>query len=285
MVFFDMRIASRPDGHGRSTKKTGIPSQVRSSPALMVKLSPQAYVYLRHPILSSGETMLYHTLQHLCFTGALRVHFAEVEVGGRRKRRVNRLFLTRGEKPDARDRSSNFAWALVPAERPASLVDLRLTIQEEIEDHERFKYELMKPDLVDAGLLRWRHLCTPDGRAACRRVRDLLFTVEQDIGRSLHGGWERSLGHVQELGSCITLLDEDTRDRLRERSPRPTDLVAVFSILTYLERTTTGPGGEGGNLFTGGFGGSSGGFGGGGGGGFGGFGGGSFGGGGAGGGW
>lgn len=114
-------------------------------------------------------------------------------------------------------------------------------------------------------------------------MRDLLHTVEQDIGRSLPGGWERSLKHVQELGSCITLLDEDTRDQLKEHSPRPTDLVAVFSILNYLERTTLGPGGEGGNLFAGGYGG--GGFGAGGGGGFGGFGGGSFGGGGAGGSW
>ncbi len=258
--------------------------EVRSSPAMMVKLTPQAYVYLRRPMLSSGETMLYHTLQHLCFTGALRVHFAEVEVGGRRKRTVNRLFLTRGAKPDATSRSGTFAWELVPDGRPFSLVDLRLVIEQEIEDHETFKYELMKPDLVDAGLLRWRHLCTADGRAAYRRVRDLLHTVEQDIGRSLRGGWERSLKHVQELGSCISLLDEDTRDLVKEGSSRPSDLTAVFSILNYLERTTAGPGGEGGNMFTGG-GGMGGGLGAGGGGGFGGFGGGSFGGGGAGGSW
>ena len=254
---------------------------MRSSPAV---LTPQAYVYLRHPMLSSGETMLYHTMQHLCFAGGLRVHFAEVEVGGRRKRAVNRLFLTRGERPEASDRSGTFAWELVPADKPCSLVDLRLAIEERIDDHEAFKYDLMQPDLKDAGLLRWQHTRTSKGRAACRRVRDLLHTVEQDIGRALPGGWERSFKHVQELGSCITLLDEDTRDRLKEHSPRPTDLVAVFSILNYLERTTLGPGGEGGNMFTGGYGG--GGFGaGGGGGGFGGFGGGSFGGGGAGGSW
>lgn len=249
----------------------------------MVNLTPQAYVYLRRPRLSSGETMLYHTFQHLCFTGALRVHFAKVEVGGRRKRPMNRLFLTRGEKPDAKDRSDTFAWELVPADRPCSLVDLRLVIEEEIEDHETFKYELVKPDLVDAGLLRWQHTRTAQGRAAYRRVRDLLYTVEQDIGRSLHGGWDRSLRHVQELGSCITLLDEDTRDQLKKHSTRPTDLVAAFSILNYLERTTLGPGGEGTNMFTGGFGGTGGGWGGGGG--FGGFGGGGFGGGGAGGSW
>lgn len=250
----------------------------------MVALTPQAYVYLRRPILSSGETMLYHTFQHLCFTGSLRVQFDTVEVGGRRKRAVNRLFLSRGVEPDPADRSGTFAWNLVPADRPCSLVDLRKVIEKEIDDHEAFKHDLMRPDLKDAGLLRWQHTRTGDGRAACRRVRDLLYTVEQDIGRSLEGGWERSLTHVFALGSCITLLDEDTRDRLKERSPRPSDLVAVFSILHYLERTTLGPGGVGGNMFTsghggGGFGAGSGGAG------FGGFGGGSFGGGGAGGSW
>ena len=48
----------------------------------MVALTPQAYVYLRRPILSSDETMLYHTFQHLCFTDSLRVQFDTVEVGG-----------------------------------------------------------------------------------------------------------------------------------------------------------------------------------------------------------
>lgn len=252
----------------------------------MVRLSPQAYVYLRHPILSSGETMLYHTLQHLCFTGALEVQFKEVTVGGRRGRTLNRLFLSRGPRPD--DRSGAFAWELLPADAPCSLVDLRLAIEERIADHEAFKYELMWPDLTDAGLLRGHHTRTPQGRSAWRRVRNLLFTVERDIGRKLVGGWERSMPHVLELGSSIALLNEGTREQLRERSPRPSDLAAVHSLLNYLERATLGPGGEGGNMFMGGFGGvggGGGGFGGGGGGGFGGFGGGSFGGGGAGGSW
>lgn len=251
----------------------------------MERLSPQAYVYLRRPMLSSGETMLYHTFQHLCFTGALRVHFAEVEVGVRQKRKLNRLFITRGERPAGSTRSELFAWELISADHPCTLVNLRTAINDEVDDHERFKYELLRPELVAAGLLSGRHALTSAGRAALRRTRDLLYTVEQDIGRSLEGGWERSLTHVQELGSCITLLDEETREQLKKRSPRPGDLVAVFSILNYLERFTTG--GSDGGMFGGGGGGFGGGGAGsfGGAGGFGGFGGGSFGGGGAGGSW
>jgi len=113
--------------------------------------------------------MLYHTLQHLCFTGALEVQFKEVTVGGRRGRTLNRLFLSRGHRPD--DRSGAFAWELLPADAPCSLVDLRLAIEERIEDHEAFKYELMWPDLTDAGLLRGHHTRTPQGRSAWRRVR------------------------------------------------------------------------------------------------------------------
>ncbi|MBS1582303.1 MAG: hypothetical protein JST66_08910 [Bacteroidetes bacterium] len=245
-------------------------------------MTPQAYVYLRYPMLSSGETMLYHTIQHLCFTGALAVAFREVAIGGREGgRRIDRLFLSRNRH--ARDLSSSeaFAWGLLPDDRAITLGDLRRTLDQAIEDYERFKYEHMLPDLKALGLLSGRHQRTAAGRAACRRTRDLLFTVQQDIGRRLDGGWERSLGHVQELGSAIVLLNDDTRGRLKEASSRKADLVAVFSILTYLERSSAASTRDGHVV---GFGGSDGGYSGGGGG-FGGFGGGSFGGGGAGGSW
>jgi len=250
---------------------------MRSSRAV---LTPQAYVYLRRPRLSSGETMLYHTIQHLCFTGSLRVHFAEVEVGVRQKRKLNRLFITRGQRPAETSLSELFAWEILTTDLPHSLVHLQTAIADKVSDYELFKYDLLRPELNAAGLLKGRHKLTTSGRDALRRTRDLLYTVEQDIGRSLQGGWERSIKHVHDLGSCITLLDDDTHEQLKKRSSRPSDLIAVFSILNYLERFTAG-GNDGGM-----FGGSGGGFGGGGGfSGGGGFGGGSFGGGGAGGSW
>jgi uncharacterized membrane protein YgcG len=245
----------------------------------MHSLTPQAYVYLRHPILSSGETMLYHTLQHLCFTGALKLHHEDVLVGRSRQRQVTRLFISRSTAPPVEARAQSFAWQLVPADRAITLVELRHIIEEEIEDHERFKYEYLFVDLKTAGFLRSKHFRTKQGREACKRTRDLLFTVQKDIGDKLPGGWDRSLRHVQDLWSCIVLLDEDTREELKASSPRRADLAAVFSILRYLELTLGGT--EGGSAFVGGFGGSGGG----GGGGFGGFGGGSFGGGGGGGSW
>jgi len=245
-------------------------------------LTPQAYVYLRYPILSSGETMLYHTLQHLCFTGSLKLHYEDVTVGRSRPRLMKRLFLSRGIEPAANRQAERFAWQLVPADRPVHLAELRRTIEKEIDDFEDFKHKQMFADLQSASLLRTRHLRTAQGAKACRRVRDLIFTVQKDIGCRLEGGWERSLPHVQELWSCIVLLDDDTREELKNATPRKADLVAVFSILRYMELTLGGE--EGGSAFIGGFGGAGGG-GGGGGGGFGGFGGGSFGGGGAGGSW
>lgn len=246
----------------------------------MSSLTPQAYVYLRHPILSSGETMLYHTFQHLCFTGALKVHYEDVLVGRTRPRKVTRLFLSRGTAPSAEARAQTFAWKLVPPSHAVSLADLRRTIEDEIKDFERFKYEILFEDLKAGGFLSSQHWRTELGRTSCRRTRDLLYTVEKDIGGKLNGGWERSLPHVQELGSCIVLLDEDTQEELKLASQRRSDLIAVFSILRYLELTLGGE--EGGSTFTVGFGGTGGGSGGGG---FGGFGGGSFGGGGGGGSW
>lgn len=250
----------------------------------MVPISPQAYVYLRHPILSSGETMLYHTVQHLCFTGALTVRHDMVRIGLNKDRAVMRLYMRRDKTVGAASPSEDFALDFFPGSKALTLGDLRKAFGREIKDYERFKYDLIRPELEGSGLLSGRHVRTTAGRAACRRTRDLLFTVQQDIGRKLNGGWERSLRHVQELGSRIVLLNDRTRDELKARSNRKNDLVAVFSILTYLETSSAASGADG---YVSGMGGFGGGYTGGGGsdGGFGGFGGGDFGGGGAGGDW
>lgn len=76
------------------------------------------------------------------------------------------------------------------ADRAITLVELRRTIEDEIEDHERFTYERMWPDLQDAGLLRGRHRYSSAGTAGRRRTRDLLFTVQQDFGRPLGGRFD-----------------------------------------------------------------------------------------------
>jgi hypothetical protein len=252
----------------------------------MQPLTPQAYCYLRHPILSSGETMLYHTFQHLCFTGGLRVHFLEVEVGRRRTRTVRRLFLQRDEGYATSSAAEAFALDFFDPEEALDLGELRQRVERKVKDYEHFKYEAMRNDLEKAGLLAWRHWRTAAGRKACAHTRELLFTVQQDIGRKLDGGWDRSLRHVQALGSCMVLLNDGTRDELKAKSPRKSDLVAVFSILSYFETASAASGADGYISGMGGFGGGMvGGGGGGGGGGFGGFGGGSFGGGGAGGSW
>ena len=186
----------------------------------MTGLTPQAYIYLRHPILSSGETMLYHTIQHLCFTGALKVHYEDVRVGRSGRTQVTRLFLSQGAAPATDARAETFAWKLFPADRAITLVDLRRIIEDKVEDPEEFKSAHMYPDLKARGLLRGRYFRTAEGVEACRHTHDLLFTVEKDIGLGLEGGWERSFKHVQALRSCIVLLDEEARDALKEGSPR-----------------------------------------------------------------
>jgi hypothetical protein len=163
----------------------------------MERITPQAYVYLRHPILSSGETMLYHTVQHLCFTGALKVRYDMVSVGPNKERKVMRLYMRRDRTVTTASSSEAFVLGFFPKEKALTLGDLRKGFEREIGDFEQFKYDLMWPELKQAGLLSGRHWRTAEGRAASRRTRDLLFTVQQDIGRSLAGGWERSLKHVQ----------------------------------------------------------------------------------------
>ncbi|MBK7946750.1 MAG: hypothetical protein IPJ85_16240 [Flavobacteriales bacterium] len=90
-------------------------------------LTPQATCTCATRSSSSGETMLYHTLQHLGFTGSLKLHYEDVTVGRSRPRLMKRLFLSRGIEPAANRQAERFVWQLVPADRPVHLVELRRT--------------------------------------------------------------------------------------------------------------------------------------------------------------
>jgi uncharacterized membrane protein YgcG len=248
----------------------------------MTTIGPHAYVYLRHPFLSSGETMLYHTILHLCFTGALKLQYWRVAAHPRNPHMVLRLFMSRAPVPGPLSAAETFALDLFPTDQAISLAQLRTGMNKEIEDFEKFKFDPMRKDLRSAGLLWSTYFRTEAGRLACREVNAVVETLQTDIDTLLENDTERLSRYLDALRSNVVLLDEDTRYKLKRHVGKDPDVTAIFSILTYLESggVFANPSSLGLSI-----GGSFGGGGGGGGGGFGGFGGGGFGGGGAGGSW
>lgn len=250
----------------------------------MRPIGPHEYDYLSYPYLSAGADMLEYTLQHLCFTGVLDLHHWKVAAHPKNPRPVVRLFLAHGKASAPLTQAEAFALSLVPPDRPIHLGELRLRMKEQVKNEESFKFDFVRKDLKAAGLLRFTYWPSAKGRAARRRVSDLLSTFKRDLHELLAGPRETLDSRLDELGSQVVMLGDATRDQLKTVRGRTPDLAAVISISTFLlsggvymdpsSLTGVSFGGGGGGGFSGG-----------GGGGFGGFGGGSFGGGGAGGSW
>ncbi len=246
-------------------------------------IGPHEYDYLSWPYLSSGADMLEYTLQHLCFTGALDLHYWKVAAHPKNPRPVMRLFLARGRAVTSLSTAEAFALSLIPPDRPIHLGELRLRLKEQVKDEESFKFDLVRKDLKAAGLLRFTYWPSAEGRAARGRVSDRLSAFKRDLHDLLAGPREVLDTRLDELGSQVVMLADVTRDQLKTVHGRTPDLPAVLSISTFLQSNGVymDPTSLTGISFVGGGGGGFSG----GGGGFGGFGGGSFGGGGAGGSW
>lgn len=205
----------------------------------MQTLSPQAYCYLRHPILSSGETMLQYTIQHLCITGAIRLERRRVQAHARDPRLVSRILLSRVNRFPVATRAEAYVQELFPRGKEVSIGQLRGKIKKELPDFEVFKYEQVLPDLVDAGMLRSRFVRTQQGFDAMRSVRNVRRFIERRIDKLLKNDRDTLLANLNALGSNVVLLDKDTRDKLRGMLKEFPDLTLTMNMGSSLENPVT----------------------------------------------
>lgn len=205
----------------------------------MPTLSPQAYCYLRHPILSSGETMLQYTIQHLCITGAIRLERRRVQAHPRDPRMVSRILLSRVNRSPVTTRAEAYVQGLFPRGKEVSIGQLRGKIKKELPDFEAFKYEQVLPDLMDAGLLRSRFVRTDKGVDAMQAVRRVRKFIERRIDSLLKHDHGTLIARLNELGSNVVLLDQSTRDKLRGMLKEFPDLTLTMNIGNSLENSVT----------------------------------------------
>ena len=129
----------------------------------MRPIGPHEYDYLSWPYLSSGADMLEYTLQHLCFTGALDLHYWKVAAHPKNPRPVVRLFLARGSAVVPLSTAEAFALSLVPADRPIHLGELRVRMKKEVTDAESFKFDQVRKSFGKTDVLKGVNLDIADG--------------------------------------------------------------------------------------------------------------------------
>lgn len=205
----------------------------------MTPLSPQAYCYLRHPILFSGETMLQYTIQHLCITGVIRLERRRVQAHPRDPRMVSRILLSHVNRSPVASRAEAYVQELFPRGKEVSIGQLRGKIKKEIPDFEVFKYEQVLPDLVDAGMLRSRFVRTDQGMETMQSVRRVRKFIERRIDALLKNDRDTLIANLNTLGSNVVLLDKDTRDKLRGMLKEFPDLTLTMNLGNSLENAVT----------------------------------------------
>lgn len=200
----------------------------------MDHIGPHTYCYLHHPLLSSGETMLHHMIAHLCFTGILKMDHFKVHIDADDPRRVQRLFLSRGEIRAPLSAAEAFAYDLLPTRHACSLGDLHVHMNRVIDDPEQFKLGPMQEDMIKAGLLHSTHTDSHAGRVAYRELHHLIKSVEKEEATLLEDHVHLT-NLLTTLGSNVILLNKSCRIKLREADVHSPDLRSVLDVHAYFE--------------------------------------------------
>lgn len=199
-------------------------------------VGPHVYHYLHHPLLASGEPMLYYALDHLVYTGAIGYEHRRVELGHGEHHIVDRLFLHRVADPETLALSDATALSLIPEGKVYSLADLRMQIKHGYpNDHYQvFKSGPVLEQLTQQGLLASPNFTTTDGRQKYREVHHLLNQVEHDEDTLLkdHVALQKRL---DELGSNVVLLHHSLFAKLKELPGLDERTKTVLILQTFLE--------------------------------------------------
>lgn len=183
--------------------------------------------------------MLQYTIQHLCITGAVRLQRRRVPAHPRDPRLVSRILLSRTNGHAVGTRAERYVQDLFPLERELSIGQLRGVIKKVLPDLEVFKYEQVMPDLIDAGLLHYRFWRTDQGVDAMQHVRNVRRSIERNIDDHLKNDRDTLIADLNELGSNVVLLDQDTRDKLRGMLKEYPDLTLTMNLGSTLANPVT----------------------------------------------
>lgn len=200
----------------------------------MPTIGPHIYHYLHHPLFSSGEAMLYYTLEHLVFTGAITFDHSRVHTGHDEHHLVDRLFLHRAGGTEAATPPEAAALALIPRGQAYSLADLRRKIDHAYPDLHTYKAGPMQEHLTAQGLLTSPLFTSAEGRQAYHEVQLLLHNAEHYEERLLADPAALKAA-LHSLGSNAVLLHHGFLERLRERDDLAPLLKTVLTLQAFLE--------------------------------------------------
>lgn len=197
-------------------------------------IGPHTYHYLHHPLLSSGEPMLYYTLDHLVYTGAIGYEHRRMQLGHGEHHIVDRLFLFRSADPETLPLPERAALSLIPEGKEYSLSDLRQSINHTYPHYQEFKSGPMLEHLTQQGLLSSPSFTTTKGRGKYREVHHLLNQVEHDEEQLLKDPAQLQ-ARLNELGSNAVLLHHSLFAKLKDLPDLDERTKTILILQTYLE--------------------------------------------------
>ncbi|MBL7982666.1 MAG: hypothetical protein JNL52_12745 [Flavobacteriales bacterium] len=152
---------------------------------------------------------------------------------------MSRILLSRTTSQQLVLRAERYVQELFPLGKELSIGQLRGAIKKALPDLEVFKYEHVMPDLIDTGMLHSRFWRTDMGVDAMQHVRDVRRSIERNIDDHLKNDRDTLIANLNELGSNVVLLDQDTRNKLRGMLKEFPDLILTMNLGSTLANPVT----------------------------------------------
>jgi uncharacterized membrane protein YgcG len=185
----------------------------------MNTLSPAEFSFLDRPYWVDDAQMIKLCLQEMCLTKMLTVSRRLVVVNAHDKKSYPRYFFSIGPQFLELDKSSEcqtLLGSLFADKAEMKFLELRNRLLAALFNKvENFSRYYLRPDMERKGLIQLRYFKTRQGSLSHQQVCRLLDETDKHIDFMLKKDKDELLRNLQQLGTCVLLLEEPTIKKLK----------------------------------------------------------------------
>lgn len=189
-------------------------------------IKPQEYYYLQSPLRSDAIEMLKYALQGLSITGHIVIYSKLIFINKNAKHKRRRIFAKLGPKYNLHgsySKSESFLLSLF--DKPElRLYEIRNRLLKKLDEKiDKFKTDYVYNDIKEFELCKNKFFLTEKGREEKKHIGLIIDQINEKID-SLVLNENELKTLLEDLGSNLIFLEEETLSKLKQNIPLLTEL-------------------------------------------------------------